>query len=645
MNDMILMKKEEKIGMMIKMEEIMKQIKFIIIIFVITINIIPIEVHGVKFHTGYSPLEYKPEKRQEELLRSRAYRRSRYDPRDEGMITPIKDQGETEACWAFSTIAMAEANLLKQSLVDKSIDLSEHHLTYFMYNSSNDPLSNTSGDQSVLKNNFNYLNAGGNYYFSFQFLSGFSGLVNEETVSSIPYTYKETQTIDKSLQFKHNSYTLKNTYYSIYDIETIKDFIERYGAVGMSYQYVNDTQTMNFEHNAIYNPDGDVDMANHSVTIVGWDDDYDKNNFTISPQHNGAWLIKNSWGEIGSESGYFWMSYEEPSITDVVAAEFEKAKYDYNYHYDGNLSPTYISIEDELTYANVYQVKGNDSEYDELLKAVQIAVQSTDTAYSIQIYRNIKYGEDPTSGTLVNQQPIKGKTTYSGLYTIELEEPITLAQGDYYSIVVTLKKPHHAVKMFVEKYQDSYWVELKSGMKENQSFYYDDGKWNDLSYENITARIKGLTVNAKTKSAFQISLPDTQSMTIGQMQKMNIDIPSQITHSKLIWQSSQPDVVSVDDNGYITAVSLGEAVITVTTEYGSTASCLVKVSDNKSTNHSNDSTKYVIKQKTKNNVQRTTQNIVETFDTYEIERYILLMCIGLGGFFLYIDKQKYLYKK
>ena len=216
----------------------------------------------------------------------------------------------------------------------------------------------------------------------------------------------------------------------------------------------------------------------------------------------------------------------------------------------------YISIEDELTYANVYQVKGNDLGYDELLKAVQIAVQSTDTAYSIQIYRNIKYGEDPTSGTLVNQQPIKGKTTYSGLYTIELEEPITLAQGDYYSIVVTLKKPHHAVKMFVEKYQDSYWVELKSGMKENQSFYYDDGKWNDLSYENITARIKGLTVNAKTKSAFQISLPDTQSMTIGQMQKMNIDIPSQITHSKLTWQSSQPDVVSVDDNGYIKACLL-----------------------------------------------------------------------------------------
>lgn len=39
-------------------------------------------------------------------------------------------------------------------------------------------------------------------------------------------------------------------------------------------------------------------QANHAVTVVGWDDDYSKENFLEGhqPEHDGAWIVKNSWG-------------------------------------------------------------------------------------------------------------------------------------------------------------------------------------------------------------------------------------------------------------------------------------------------------------------------------------------------------------
>ena len=55
--------------------------------------------------------------------------------------------------------------------------------------------------------------------------------------------------------------------------------------------------------------------ANHSITIVGWDDDFSKDNFRngFKPEGNGAWLVKNSRGYQDIRSGYMWISYEDGS--------------------------------------------------------------------------------------------------------------------------------------------------------------------------------------------------------------------------------------------------------------------------------------------------------------------------------------------
>lgn len=57
--------------------------------------------------------------------------------------------------------------------------------------------------------------------------------------------------------------------------------------------------------------------------------------------------------------------------------------------------------------------------------------------------------------------------------------------------------------------------------------------------------------------------------------------PTNATNKKVTWTSSNNDVATVDDTGHVTAVTVGEATITATTEDGGyTDTCVVTVTDN-----------------------------------------------------------------
>ena len=57
------------------------------------------------------------------------------------------------------------------------------------------------------------------------------------------------------------------------------------------------------------------------MTIVGYDDTISKNKFSIKPQHDGAWIVKNSWGTHANDAGYFYLSYDQP-VNAVVAVSY-----------------------------------------------------------------------------------------------------------------------------------------------------------------------------------------------------------------------------------------------------------------------------------------------------------------------------------
>ena len=81
-----------------------------------------------------------------------------------------------------------------------------------------------------------------------------------------------------------------------------------------------------------------------------------------------------------------------------------------------------------------------------------------------------------------------------------------------------------------------------------------------------------------TNYATKISLPSTFSVARGKVNKIGVSTTPSPTSSKISYTSSDPSVASVDENGYITGVSLGTAVITATTDNGLSATSTVTVS-------------------------------------------------------------------
>ena len=73
-----------------------------------------------------------------------------YDGRNYGIVTPVKDQGNSNLCWAYSTVAASETSILRmktdESATKDNLSLNPVAAAYRVYKRESDPLGNTNGE-------------------------------------------------------------------------------------------------------------------------------------------------------------------------------------------------------------------------------------------------------------------------------------------------------------------------------------------------------------------------------------------------------------------------------------------------------------------------------------------------------------------
>ena len=385
----------------------------------------------------------------------------------------IRNQSPYGTCWGFAPTSLAELSVLNND--GTLLDLSELHSVYFAYHYTS--ADGKDGVKYLPTASYNYLSMGGDSSFIYHAYANWVGVADEKTA---PYS-GAAATLESGLSndiAMNDSAHLRNFYIvNKADRKYIKQLIKEYGGVGMS--YYDDNQYYDYSTNSYYSTVSD--NTNHAISVVGWDDDKVTNS-----SNKGAWLVRNSWGsDEYSHFGYFWMSYDEPSIYDRVYAldcvsdtgSSDDDFYDHNYQYDLSAYSQYgwIGNGTSSTIANIFTATGT-----QLLKAVGVETQNPNINYTVNIYTDIANSSNPESGTLVRTQT--GSFTYQGFHTIKMDNPLTLTKGETFSVVIKLESmdgKSGAYYVMESKYNLGNAASWYCGGEKGQSFYYNYG-WRDM---------------------------------------------------------------------------------------------------------------------------------------------------------------------
>ena len=543
-----------------------------------------------------------------------------------------REQLETKLCWAMSYANMLDTNatLLNKKAYNFSAVYTDYMAVKNFYKRSPGDMGNydmalaisVSGNGPVYENDMKFTD----YY--------------NETEKNVKYTNVDESKlqakakINESVEFaeiykQYEGTTIKylNSSYDEYDqsqvnaIRTqIKKHIKEKGAV-MALTYIPTDATkakemFNVPENgyaAFCCKDTEL-LENHGIVIVGWDDNYSKENFANSknkPLNNGAYLVLNSTGT--EKLQYYYISYEDYFIEQYVrginsiqvyAEKGQEKNYNNLYQYD-ELGYSMLGYElksddsetplQEVYTANVFT--RNDKTKKEYINEVGIFVPITE---GIEIYIDTADGDMKNYGEAVASYT-GDKALEPGYHAIKLGTPKEIT-GDKFAVIVKHINQNGAAYALECNLKDSglteeYNIFSSAKAQNGQSFVSSDGKtWSDINghelnlgaeekyeFKNTNTCIKAFTKTEEqpeeTVEVTSVSLNKTSTeIEVGKTETLKATVnPSNATNQKVKWTSSDENIATVA-GGVVEGKKEGTATITVTTEDGNkTATCKVTV--------------------------------------------------------------------
>ncbi len=481
---------------------------------------------------------------------------ARFDLRDEGMLTSMKNQNPWGTCWAHATIGSLESGVLMGG--GASLDLSEWHL------------ANTHGFDYSTKNG-----DGGNGDMAIAYLTRWSGPI-DESQDPYPSVYRDSP-VGTPVGHVQNVKIL-TPMSTAFDTDEIKKTLMEHGSIYAGYLHLWAAESLD-EKSYYWNGDTSMyqserDGGGHAVQIVGWDDNYSKSHFRQSPPGNGAFICKNSWGTSYGENGYFYVSYYDAMFgADELYSFFElqdTKNYDGIYQYDplghvnncGGTSPCWG--------ANVFRC-GKDNEE---IAAVGFYSLVKNTKYVIEIYTDCSESK-PTSGN--RQVSQSGTCDFVGYVTVPLSSSVQIKNGRLFSVVIKLTTPGYSYPLAYEAYFSfkqngkTYWTPTSEATASaGQSFMSQNGtSWMDFTTAihptaNFCCKAYTKSASAPAKTLASVAITGVNSLQSGKTAqftckaKYSDNSDADVTsNASTCWSiASGSAYASVSSTGLVTAKSV-----------------------------------------------------------------------------------------